>query len=159
MTKLEIDNGVGDVLGTVSKTITGANLTTDTTYTLTAEDEKSASVTKSVSIKFLNSIYYGATTEEHVDDSAKILALEKSNLATEKKLSYTFDCTGGKYITFAMPTTFGLDVSNFKVGGLSNSAWDIETVQHTNASGHQEEYKVFRSHDIQNGSAILVEIA
>lgn len=159
MTRLEIDNGVGDVLGTATKTITGANLTSDTTYTLTAEDDKAATVTKAVSIKFLNSIYYGATTEEHTDDSTKILALEKSALATEKKLSYTFDCTGGKYITFAMPTTFGLSISDFKIGGLSNSAWDVETVNHTNASGHQEEYKVFRTHDKQNGSAILVEIA
>lgn len=159
VTKLEIDNGVGSVLGTTSKTLTGVNLTIDTTYTLTAEDEKGTSVNRSVSLKFLPSIYYGATTEENTNDSAKILALEKSALASNKKLSYTFDCTGGKYIVFAMPTTFGLDASNFKIGGLANSAWDTETVQHTNASGHQEEYKVFRSHDKQNGSAILVEIA
>lgn len=155
---LNIDNGIGSVLGKTSTTASGLNLTKDTTFTLTAKDEKGKVVTKTTSIKFLNSVYFGASNLD-VKTSADVLALANNKLASSKNMSATFDCSGGKYIYIAMPITFGLKPTNFKIGGLANSAWDVTTISITNAHKHVASYAVFKSQNLQNGAAIKVDIA
>ena len=158
MQMLEISNGVGDVLGKTNVSLTGLNMRSNTTYTITAKDEKGAIATKTTSVNFLNSVYYGASTAGSISTSADVLALDNSKLATNKNMTATFDCTGGKFIYFAMPVSFGLKNTNFKIGGLSNSAWSVSTIPVTNAHGHTENYNVFKSQNLQNGAAITVNI-
>ncbi len=158
MASLKINNGVGDVTGTTSKKISDLVMKSDTTYTLTATDAESTVVTKTTSIRFLNSVYYGAATTP-VTTTTDVLALDSNKLASGKGMTATFNCTGGKYIYFAMPTSFGLTVNDFKIGGLANSAWDVSTISVTNAHSHTESYSVFKSQNLQNGAAITVAIA
>lgn len=158
MKALAINNNIGDVTGTTSKVLSRLKLTSDTTYTLSATDEANATVTKSTTIQFLNSIYYGASTATSVT-AANVLSLPSTKLAGGKGMTATFDCTGGKYIYFAMPKTFGLTVNDFKIGGLSNSAWDVTTVSVTNGHGHTEDYTIFKSQNLQNGANIPVAIS
>ena len=82
-----------------------------------------------------------------------------SKLASGKNMSASINCSGGKYIYIAMPAAFGLTKNNFKIGGLANSAWTVTTMDVTNAHGHKASYTVFRSENLQNGSAIKVDIA
>lgn len=157
MKSVIIDHGIGDVKGLTSKKLTAQNISTDTTYTITATDAEGKSVTASTSIKFLDSVYYGASTLATITDSALISMTSK--LASNKAMSATFNCSGGKYIYIAMPASFGLTKNNFKIGGLANSAWAVTTMDVTNAHGHKDSYTVFRSENLQNGSAIKVDIA
>ena len=157
MQSVTIDHGVGDVKGLTSKKLTAQNISTDTTYTITATDAEGKSVTASTSIRFLDSVYYGASTLATITESALISMTSK--LASSKAMSATFNCSGGKYIYIAMPASFGLTKNNFKIGGLANSAWTVTTMDVTNAHGHKASYTVFRSENLQNGSAIKVDIA
>ena len=157
MKSVIIDHGIGDVKGLTSKKLTAQNISTDTTYTITATDAEGKSVTASTSIRFLDSVYYGASTLATITDSALISMTSK--LASSKAMSATFNCSGGKYIYIAMPASFGLTKNNFKIGGLANSAWTVTTMDVTNAHGHRASYTVFRSENLQNGSAIKVDIA
>ena len=152
-----IDNGIGDVSTVTTKTVTGLAITKDTTYTLTVTDDKPASVSKTTSIKFLHKVYYGANSNTALNN-ADILAMG-SNLATGTTMSHTFNCTGGKYIYIVMPSSFGLTKNSFSVGGLSNTDWTVTTINFTNASGYAASYDIYRSNNIQNGSAIKVDVA
>ena len=157
MQTVTIDNGVGDVKGLTSKSLTGQTILSDTTYTITATDAEGKSVKASTTIKFLDSVYYGASTLATITDSALISM--PSKLASGKNMSASINCSGGKYIYIAMPAAFGLTKNNFKIGGLANSAWNVTTMDLTNAHGHKASYTVFRSENLQNGSAIKVDIA
>ena len=157
MQSVTIDHGVGDVKGLTSKNLTGQNISTDTTYTITATDVEGKSAKASTSIKFLDSVYYGASLSDTITSSALIGM--PSKLASNKAMSVTFNCSGGKYIYIAMPASFGLTKNNFKIGGLANSAWIVTTMDVTNAYGHKASYTVFRSENLQNGSSIKVDIA
>ena len=157
MQSVTIDHGIGDVKGLTSKNLTGQSILTDTTYTITATDDTGKSAKASTTIKFLDSVYYGASTATTITDSALIGM--SSKLASGKAMSATLNCSGGKYIYSAMPASFGLSKNNFKIGGLANSAWEVTTMDVTNAHGHKASYTVFRSENLQNGSAIKVDIA
>lgn len=157
MQTVTIDNGVGNVKGLTTKSLTGQNITSDTTYTITATDTESKSATASTTIRFLDSIYYGTSNETTITNP--VLLKMGSKLASNKAMSATLNCSGGKYIYIAMPASFGLTKNNFKIGGLANSAWVVTTMDVTNAHGHKASYTVFRSENLQNGSAIKVDIA
>ena len=154
---LTIDNGVGDVSGATTKSVTGLSLTNDTTYTLKAE-AGTRSDTKTTKVIFLPKIY-GGVVDAAPDDSAKVLALEHSVLAKDANYKHTFDCSAGnKYISIAVPQSYSLDVSKFKVGGFANNNWSKTVVSVTNASGHTANYDIFTINDQQSGSAIEVAI-
>jgi hypothetical protein len=148
--------GVGDIaVGTTTKELTPLMLTSDASWTLTVSDGTN-SVTKTTGVKFENKAYWGTSASTTLDN-AGVLALNNA-FATNYDMDKTLDATGGKYMYFAVPTSFGLDTSKFKVGGLANSDWVKTTIDFTNASGYKTSYDVFRSGNIQTGSAIEVVI-
>lgn len=155
----QIITDIGDIpVATTTKSLSGLNLTIDKTWTLTGTDEKGAVVSKTTSINFRNKRYWGVSANPSLVD-ADILALSGSEFATDYKASKTFDASGGKYIYFIVPSTFGLDNTHFKMGGLANSDWIKTTVQFKNASGYSTSYDIFRSTNIQSGAAILIDVA
>lgn len=135
------------------------DITTDKTWTLVATDAEGTTVSKSVSMKFLNKVYWGASTDDDIVNTTEVLTLPENKLASAKSMSATFDCSGGKYIYFAMPSSFKLDASNFTIGGLANSNWTSKKISFTNEQGHTSDYDVFKLNDIQNGSSIKVVIS
>ena len=61
----------------------------------------------------------------------------------------TFDCTGGKYVYYVVPSSVG--VPEFWVGGLKNSDVVIYNANVTNASGGTTTYQFMRLTNIQTG--------
>ena len=53
------------------------------------------------------------------------------------------DASGGKYLYFAMPSSFGCDATKFKIGGLFNSAWTLVTRAYVNINGYSESFDIF----------------
>lgn len=152
MTSLALDHGPGSVLGLTSKPLTGLTLTTETTYTLTAGDGQNTTSAQTT-VAFRNKRYWGVSASESLDN-AGILELT-SEFATNYDKAVTYDATGGKYLYYAFPASFGTP-SHVTVGGLPFSDFTVSTLEFTNVSGHTESFNVIRLNNRQTGAAINV---
>ena len=153
-----ISNGVGVVpVGTLTKTVIGTFTTTQTwTLTVSATGPTGTVVTasSSVSLNVRQKRYWGVSTLTSLN-SAGILGLGGSEFATNRSKSVTYNATGGRYVYYAYPTSFGV-IAGVTVNGLAFSDYTTSTVSFTNASGHVENYYVVRFNSLQNGSSIPV---
>ena len=98
---------------------------------------------KLLQYNFLNGKYYGVSTvntDGEIND-AFIKGLTKQ-LTTGRTGSFTVNATAGQYIYFAIPSSFGVPV--FNVGGFDGGFNKIKTFNFTNASGHAENYDVYK---------------
>ena len=155
ITSQSINQGIGDLeVGLRKYDISDANLTEDTTYTLTISDGKNSD-SASTSVLFRQKRYWGVSTETSLTNE-QILALSQE-FSTGINQNRTFDCSGGKYFYFVIPTQYCNGIQ-FKVGGLSFTGMEETTIQLTNASGYEASYNVYRCSNIQTGSAINVEV-
>lgn len=156
-----INNGVGEVdASSRSHVYTPTTpITSNKTFTLTVSDGTNTA-TRSTSITFSNKIYWGVSANDTLTN-ADILAFETSGsaaFASSRVITKTFNCSGGKYFYFAIPTSLcnGLKMV---VGGLSFTAFtSVEMSDFVNASGKTVSYTVFRPNSVQNGSSITVEV-
>lgn len=139
-TALTLDGAAVDVAAT-SKTVTGT-FTAYKEWTLKATDERGATSSKIASLSFLNGVYYGVATEPAAYNSAFILGLTK-NLRSSKLTSFSVNAGSGQYIYYCLPTWMG--TCSFKVGGFDGGFSLVDTISFTNASGHTEDYYVYRS--------------
>ena len=124
-----------------------ANVATDTTYTLKAI-QGGQTYTKSVSAQFKVKKYYGVSANGTLTND-EILALS-STWADRTQGSTVFDCTGGKYPYYILPTSMVSGIQ-FWIGGLRNTDWREETREVTNTFGHKESYTIYRLNSIQTG--------
>lgn len=130
--------------------------TTNQTFTLEATSINGDEVVSdSTSLLFRNRRHWGISTLASLT-TADILTLSGNELSASRTQTRTFDATGGYYLWFAWPVSFGQ--SEFWVGGLLNTAWVETVVTHTNQYGHTEDYYTYRSEFIQNGASIEVEV-
>ena len=137
----------GTALSNTLRTKTYTNVTKDTTYTLSATSG-SQTISSSVSAKFSLKKYWGVSSKTSLSNS-DILALN-SGWAQRTMGSTTFDCTGGKYPYYILPTSM-INGIEFWINGLQNTDWVTEQISLTNASGYTESYTVFRLNTIQTG--------
>jgi hypothetical protein len=156
MTSLSLDHSIGSVLGLTSKSLTGLSLTSDATWTLSARDG-SNTTSAQTTVTFRNRRYWGVSASEELDNTG-VLGLNGSEFATSFNKAVTYDATGGRYVYYAYPATWGTP-SNVTVGGLQFSDFIVSTLDLTNASGHTESYNVVRLRNFQTGSAININWA
>lgn len=124
-----------------------AGVTSDTTYTLRSVSA-GQTYTKSVSAQFKVKKYYGVSANGTLTND-EILALS-STWAGRTQGSTVFDCTGGKYPYYILPTSMVSGIQ-FWIGGLRNTDWKEETREVTNTFGHKESYTIYRLNSIQTG--------
>ena len=121
----------------------GADLTNTKTFTLTISDgEKSA--TSSKTIKFLDKAYWGSAVEPTDYDSAFILALSNSKLASGKNGTYSMTVGSGEYGYLVLPTSFGT-VTSCWIGGFETTLDNCGSIAHTNASGNTSSYTIYKT--------------
>lgn len=137
----------GERLDTEARSKQYVEVDSDTVYSLSAV-YGGRTYTKSVSVEFKLKKYMGVSAKE-VLTNEDILAL--SALWAERVQDSTvFDCTGGKYVYYVLPTSMVSGIQ-FWVGGLRNSDWTEEVRDITNAYGHKESYTIYRLNSIQTG--------
>lgn len=136
-----------------SYTHVGANLTSNTTYTITVGDGTSTDA-GTTSVVFYNRRYYGVSANAGPLDNSEVLALS-AEYATALANTHTYNCTGGRYIWICYPASLG--TATFTIGGLEVT-YDLTTQDVTNASGYTESFYCYRSHELQNGSDITVVV-
>lgn len=104
--------------------------------------------TKTISYTFKSKKYWGVSAKTTLTN-AEMIALASGWADSGVKPAATFDCTGGKYPYYIVPTS----MANIEwwIGGLKNTNITSTVVQLTNASGATESYTVMRLNDIQTG--------
>jgi hypothetical protein len=156
--KTEISQSLNQAIGAITVGQRAYNdspsLTTDTTYTLSINDGTTG-VTSNTSVLFRNKSHWGTSANTTLT-TGQILGLANEAFDTNRNTSFTLD-GNGEYLYYAYPSSYG--VATFTVNGLLNTAWTLSVVSHTNASGHTENYNVYRSNTIQNGTGISVGVS
>ena len=149
--KSQMEEGIDKSLKT--KTIEGANIKSNKTYTLKATDERDAEATKTTAISFLNGVYWGVAEDKSSFDSAFILSLTKGLQGSKAK---TFTVTAGalQHIYYAIPSRYG--TPSFKVGGFEGGFAKVATIEFTNASGYAENYDIYKSDNPGLGNTTVV---
>lgn len=95
--------------------------------------------------------YYGVTHKE-VLTSNDVLELQHWNWAVNYRLdANSFDCTGGKYPTYAIPKSIYSSKLEVWVGGFRNSDLVTYDLNVTNPFGVTETYTIIRLKTIQTG--------
>lgn len=109
----------------------------------------SQSASKVYKIFFKYKKYWGVSTNASLT-SAQVLTLGNSTWADSKAMgATTFDCTGGKYVYYVVPSSLG--TPEFWVGGLKNTDVVTTSATVTNASGGSATYSIIRLANIQTG--------
>ena len=137
----------GESLDITARSRQYPGVTTDTSYTLLAVNA-GETYTKSVTAQFKTKKYYGTSADGSLTN-AQILALP-STWATRAQPPAAFDCTGGKYPYYILPTSMASGIQ-FWIGGLRNTDWAEEIRNVTNAHGHRESYTIYKLNSIQTG--------
>jgi hypothetical protein len=157
LTSQSIDNGIGSI-STALRTYThsGQSITSNRTYTVSITDGTTPR-TGTTTVSFSRRRHWGATTTPLASmTSADILALASNEFSTShSKTGVVYDCTGGKYPTYAFVATAGT-LTATTVGGLAFSDYSYRTISHTNASGNTTNYYLYQFNSLQTGSAINV---
>lgn len=128
-------------------------LTSNKTWTLSSTDGTTPKNANTI-VSFLHKRYWGVSPLASLSD-ADILSLSKE-LSSTRIQSRTMNATGGNYLWFAWPDSFGS--GEFWTNGLQNTAWTLTTRSFVNASGYSSTFRIYRSTFIQNGSGIDVEV-
>lgn len=109
----------------------------------------SQSASKVYNVFFKYKKYWGVSTNASLT-SAQVLTLGNSTWADSKAMrATTFDCTGGKYVYYVIPSSLG--TPEFWVGGLKNTDVVTTSATVTNASGGSARYLIMRLANIQTG--------
>lgn len=130
------------------------------TWELAVVDERDKRVTKTVSLKYTNKIYWGIATEQEAasfDTYAHLNGLLSgggNKLQTSKSVTFTVNAGSGQYIYYILPKSYGTPV--FTVGGFAGGFDQLEDVSFQNASGYTTTYQVWRSHRANLGSTKVV---
>ena len=149
-----LNNGIGSLSPVLTTYNHISTYTTDRTYTITGATAAQPS-NASTSVVFRQKRWWGTNpTVTPVD--ATIFALSNNEFTSSRAKSFTIN-GGGQYIYYAYPSTFG--AATFTVNGLLNTAWTLFVISHTNASGFTENYNVYRTNTIQNGSGISIVVS
>lgn len=149
-------NGV-DITPSNTRRFTYMAVSSDRTYTLVAV-YKGKSFSKSVSVSFKLRKYYGTSTKTSLLNS-DILSFQKAWADGYTMGEVSMNCSGGKYIYYIIPTSKApASLPDFRVGGFSNSDWEVSTMDVTNGSGLTSNYTIYRLRNIQTGSSISLQV-
>lgn len=120
------------------------SITANKTYTLKVTDERGATDTASVSISFLNGVYFGVMEDGATMDSAAVLKLTRE-LRGDRKKTFTANAGANQRHAFAIPTRYGTPTFKDSETGFQAGFYKASTIAFTNASGYTEDYDVWLS--------------
>lgn len=147
VTSQSLNNSIGSISAALRTYTHTSTYSTNRTYTLSVDDGSGHTDTASTQIRFLNSNYYGVSSNTTLNDG-QINALGHS-LSSSKAQTRSLS-PSAQYIYIAYPSAYGS--ATFTVNGLSNNDWTLSTQSHTNASGATVSYNVYRTNNLLTGT-------
>lgn len=139
-----------------SKAFTGSytpSAPIDATWTLEAGDSTSTTLA-TTKVQFRLKNYWGVSASPTLV-SSDVVALENSALASDKNLTFTYNCNETVYPYFAYPLSYGFPTF-VTVNGLGFTDYNIDVILVTNVQGFTVNYVVLRFNNIQTGLALEV---
>jgi hypothetical protein len=147
MTSREITGAATVSLGAGSSgsyTDTGANLTSESTYTLTTGDGTSTN-SGTTTFYFYDRLYWGVNTTNAAISDAQIQGLTNTVLATNYVLAAdSIIPVSDQYVWACWPVSWGTNAV-FKLNGLLSTSWMTYTSDFVNAYGYTNNYFKARS--------------
>lgn len=173
---ISIDNGVGSApvpSGPFNPTITipGLSSAGSIDFEITGVLSGFPNATRNDSVAVQHKVYWGAISDGTLVNQSTLdytdlvgvtwnFSASNQEFSTTRQITKNFNATGGKYIYFIFPTSFGLASPHVQVGPfpVTLPPGNINTsVDFTNESGATNTYTIIRT-DLQNGSSITVEV-
>lgn len=114
---------------------------TDKTFKLTVTDSKNATASQSITVRFYNGVYYGASSSTTYN-STLISGFTKA-LTNTKARTITVNAGTGQYIYYCIPSRFG--TCTFTVNGFNGGFDKVSTISFKNSSGYSENYDIWKS--------------
>lgn len=150
-----LNQGIGELDPSLREyTVTNAGITTDTEFTIVIFDGYKYA-TSSTKIEFAKKIYWGVAPTTTISKSQ--LALFNSEYKKDRLQTRVFNCDGGNYFYFVIPTQYCQDISfyinDFNFSDVTKTEMVLQTL-----SGVDVEYSVFRCNNLQHGTDIEVEV-
>ena len=135
----------GEPLGATDtqKVIEGANLKTDTTYTVKAVDARDASAQRNATVYFRDKRHWFTGTYDADALTDGVLNAATGELATSRAKTFSVNAAEGQHIFYAFPHSWGTPA--FFVGGFEGGFSLLKTFDHVNASGASVSYDVYKS--------------
>jgi len=138
-------------LGTFTKTANNATVT----WTLSAHDATSATMTRTASVSWQPRVYWG-TGAPGLTSGAQILALTNKPLQGSRNGSYTY-ATGNTAANlkayYAAPTSYG--TPTFKVGGILFPITKVASAVSVTSNGVTQTYDLWESDNVGLGTLTL----
>lgn len=97
---------------------------------------------RTVTLRFLRSVYFGAAAKPIEYANAFVLGLTAS-LRADRKRTFDVNAGAGEYIYFCSPIAFG--ECTFTIDGFVGGFELAQMMDVTNASGHLETYYIYKS--------------
>jgi hypothetical protein len=143
-------NGVSKSVSSSGETVTATDdgSTHQVTYTLATSIGS-----KTEAFHFYPNLYWGVSSTAGSPTSAFVIGLASKQLSGSKAKTFTVNAGSGQYIYFCSPVRYGQCA--FKSGGFEGGFEAAQTVSVTNASGHTENYYVYRSTNPGLGSTTI----
>ena len=141
----------GEPVTGTSKTY--ANVRDDTTYNLSVTDTKGNTLNSSVSVDFVNHLFWGVSDSPNQTEGT-VKALDYTEMSDTRTRTIHVS-PSNEYIYYAYPKRLG--TSEFRVNGFTGGFENPVTVAIDNHSGYTEDYYVYRSVNKISGT-IDVEI-
>ena len=129
----------GDAVSGTSKTY--ANVHEDTSYTLNAVDAKGNLARRTISVDFVNHIFWGVSASANQTEGT-VKALDNTELSDVRARTIHVSANN-EYVYYAYPKRLG--TSEFRVNGFTGGFEDPVIVSIDNHAGYDEDYYVYRS--------------
>lgn len=149
---LTLDGDTVDPAST-TKTMEGANLTADHTYTLVAKDAREATAQRSATVYFRDKRHWFVGDYDADGVTDEVINAASGELATSRAKTFTVDAAAGQRIYYTFPTSWG--TPTFYVGGFEGGFSLMKTFDHVNASGASVSYDVYASTNAGLGSTTV----
>lgn len=158
-----VSGGVGTVSQNLSSWTSSSPISSNKTYTVNVSyytEQGTLAASGKASYSFALRKYYGVSSSETIgngDTGLIVVSQDIPNFSHPFASGWTmttttFDCTGGKYPYYIIPSSL-YDEGTFKcwVGGLRNTDLVVTTQDVINASGYTSSYAVIRLGTLQTG--------
>ena len=118
------------------------NITEDKIFILSASDNENEA-TDSISYKFMNNVFWGASTTPSTYDLDFINSLANKKLTNTAKGTYSFETNTDEYGFWAVPSD--IEISTVWIGGFEVTVDYIDTISYENSQGYTRDYNIYKT--------------
>ena len=131
------------------------DITSNTTFTVSGNDNKLKSCSKAGTFNFKHRRYWGVAAIPDEYNSDFVLGLASKEFCTSRtKSSFNMDAGAGQYMFYCFPASYG--TPTFNVGGFDGGFELAATIDFTNASGNTTSFVIYKSENANLGPQSII---